>query len=157
LQFRPILLTINLFLHRNNRKSREERGVSCPSARCKNLISAHDIGLIPSGLETCSELMQRKENYFFVSFSLLLYLIFVANTLENWISLFVYFYFSFLPFVVRNNLLRGVACDGIWETHLQRPISTRCQQYEGECKYKRDPSILFIASLCQPKASALLL
>ena len=63
----------------------------------------------------------------------------------------------FFPFVVRNNLLRGVACEGIWETHLQRPISTRCQQYEGECKYKRDPSILFIASLSQPTASALLL
>ena len=150
MQFTSILLTINLFLHRDNRNSREERSVSCRSACSQILISVHDICLTPSGLQTCSELMQCKENYFFVFFfSLLLYLSFVANALENWISFFVYFYFSLLWLGI---ICRGLACDGIWETHLQRPISSRCQQYESECKYKRDPSILFIASLSQPTA-----
>jgi hypothetical protein len=61
LQFTPIPLTTNLFLHRNNRNSRDERSVSCPLALSQTLISAHEICLLPSGLETCSELMQCKE------------------------------------------------------------------------------------------------
>jgi hypothetical protein len=81
--------------------------------------------------------MQCKENCAFLSI-LLLDSSFVANKLENGILFSVYLYFSS---EVRNNLLRDVASDGIWGKHLQRAISTPCQQWEGECKYKRTPSI----------------